>query len=222
MLMASSEPHIEGLHGGSAEEHSPEPDGKVGCVEVGAKRGAVAADGDRLVVDGVADEVADGEVGVEGEVGADEGEATGDLDFDCGALRQVDAHLLGGAFAFGVNVVFVGRIGLVGLRDVSDGGRLFAVDCAGTGEEQLPGVVRGGEVEGAGGALEDSGEHLFGIFGLLLCAGLGGGVDYERDVAGGKAERANVPYKEGEGWVGGEVRALAGEGCGVVRVRTVR
>ncbi len=68
---------VVGAAGLAMGEERPEPDGEVGHVEPGAAGGAVALDVDGLVVEGRAEEVADGEVGVERELGADEGEAAG-------------------------------------------------------------------------------------------------------------------------------------------------
>lgn len=50
----------------SAEEDRPEPDGQVGGIEVGAAGGAVAVDLDGMAGEDVADEIADGEVLIEG------------------------------------------------------------------------------------------------------------------------------------------------------------
>ena len=96
--------YVEGLQGGGSEEHGPEPDGEVCGVEVGAERGSVAGDGDRLIVESVPDEVTDGEVGVEGKVRADEGEAAGDFNFDGELAGASDAHLFCGPLALGVDV----------------------------------------------------------------------------------------------------------------------
>ena len=206
---------VEGLHGGGAEEDGPEPDGEVGGVEVGAEGCAVAGDGDGLIVEGIADEVADGEVGVEGEVRADEGEAAGDLDFDGELARALGAHLFCGSLALGVDVEGVEWVrGVVIFRDVGDVGRLRAVDGSGAGEEEFLCVVGRGELESAIGAVEDGGEHLLRVFGELDCAGFGGGVDDEREVAGGELEVADIPGEESDGGIGGEMRTFAGEGAG--------
>ena len=69
--------YVVGTVGGGVGEERPEPDGEVAHVEPGAAGCAVALDVNGLAHEGRVDEVADGEVGVEGEVGADEGEATG-------------------------------------------------------------------------------------------------------------------------------------------------
>jgi hypothetical protein len=58
--------YVVGTVGLALGEKSPEPDGEIGHVEPGAARCAVAADVDGLVREGGADEVADGEVSVEG------------------------------------------------------------------------------------------------------------------------------------------------------------
>ncbi len=207
---------VEGLHGGGAKEHGPQPDGEVGGVEVGAEGRAVSGDGDGLVVEGVAEEVADGEVGVEWQVGADEGEAAGDLDFDGEFAGALGAHLFRGALALGVDVdVFEAGLGRdVVFRGVGDIGRLRAVDGSGAGEEKLLRVVGGGELESAIGAIEDGGEHRLRVFGELDCAGFCGGVDDEREIAGGELEGADIAGEESDGGVVGEMGTLAGEGAG--------
>ena len=75
---------------------------------------------------------------------------------------------------------------------MGDIGRLRAVDGAGTGEEELPSVVGGGELESAIGAVEDGGEHRLRVFGELDCAGFSGGVNDEREVVRGKFEVADI------------------------------
>src|ERR1700722_5371676 len=46
----------------SAQQDCPEPGGQIGRIQVRSKRGAVAADFDRAASEGVADEVANGEM----------------------------------------------------------------------------------------------------------------------------------------------------------------
>ena len=89
--------YVEGLVRWSGEEHGPEPDGEVCGIEVGAERGSVAHYLYWDVGHGVTDEVADGEVGVEGEVGSDKGEAASDGDFEGSVVGVGDAEVFGHA-----------------------------------------------------------------------------------------------------------------------------
>jgi len=69
--------HVVGLAGAAVLQQGEEPMGQVALVEVGAQGGAVAGDGDGIGREGIADEVADGEVHVERQVGAHEGKTAG-------------------------------------------------------------------------------------------------------------------------------------------------
>jgi hypothetical protein len=59
-------PDIVGTGGLAAEKHGPEPDGEIRGVQPGSVRGTIAAHGDRAAAQSVADEVADGEVSIDG------------------------------------------------------------------------------------------------------------------------------------------------------------
>ena len=141
-----------------------------------------------------------------------EGEAASDLDFELGVLCLLDAHFLGNTFAFGIDVGWIGRAGVC-FGNVGDVARLFAVNRAGAGEEEFPGVVCCGELESAGCAFEDGGGHLVGCLGLLLCTSLSGGMNDVVKVAGGEGEGADIALKKNECRVVCKMRALAEEGC---------
>ncbi len=196
-------------------EHGPEPDGEVGHVEPGAAGCAVAADVDGLVGEGCADEVADGEVLVKGEVGADEGEAAGYDWFKVRVGGVGDAEVLGHALGFVVGALEEERVGRagVGFGRVEEGGGA-AVDGSGGGVEEAGGAGGEGEAEDVLGAGEDGlGELVGGAVGLGS-AGVGCGVEDVGVGLGGEGEGADVAFEEGDGGVGGDVGGPGAEGGG--------
>ena len=148
-------------------EHGPEPDGEVGHVEEAAEGGAVALDVDGFAREGVADEVADGEVLVERKVGADEREAAGDDALEWRIVGVGDAEMLRHALGFVVGALqeqWVGASG-VGFGDSGEAGDVAAVHRSGAGVEQAAGSGFAGELEDAAGALEDGVGQVVGVRG---------------------------------------------------------
>ncbi len=104
--------HVVGLAGAAKLQQGEEPMGKVALVEVGAQGGAVAGDGDGIGREGIADEVADGEVHVERQVAPNEGKAAGNYGFDSMLLAKERAEMFSGAPGLAV-----GCAGLISCMD---------------------------------------------------------------------------------------------------------
>ena len=92
--------HVVGLAGAAVLQQGEEPMGQVALVEISAQGGAVAGDGDGIGREGIADEVADGEVHAERQVGAHEGNAAGHHGFQAMLLAHQRAEVFGGALAW--------------------------------------------------------------------------------------------------------------------------
>ena len=199
--------YVVGPAGLAVGEERPEPDGEVGHVEPGAAGGAVALDVDGLVVERRAEEVTNGEVGVEREMRADEGEATGDdrVEFGVG-LAEVFSGALGGLV--GVERELGGGEGFGGMEE----GGGAAVDCASGGIEESVGTGVMGEVEDVAGAGEDVVVEVFGGTGGLLAARVGGGGEDGGVGFGGEGEGADVAFEERDGGAVGDVRGFCAEG----------
>jgi len=188
---------VVGAVGLAVGEHGPEPDGEVGHVEPGAAGCAVALDVDGGSVDGRAEEVADGEVLVKGEMRADEGEAAGDdwLELRVGGVG--DAEVFGHALGFVVGALQEQGVGCagVGFRRVLECGGA-SVDGSGAGVEETGCAGGLGEAEDMLRAGEDGlGEFVGGTVGLLA-TGVGGGVEYVGVGLGGEGEGADVVFEE--------------------------
>ena len=80
--------YVDGRERRGAQQDGPKPDGEVGRVEIRAPRGAVALNLDGPAGEDVSDEVADGEMLIEGQVGSAEGPAAGNFALQSG-LRAV-------------------------------------------------------------------------------------------------------------------------------------
>ena len=63
----------------ASKQEGPQPDGKVRCIEIGAVRRAVTAHPDRAAGEGIADEVANSKVCIQGQMRPDEGKAAGNF-----------------------------------------------------------------------------------------------------------------------------------------------
>ena len=79
-----------------------EPMGHVGLDKVGAQGGAVAGVCVGICREGITDEVADGEVHVERQVGAHEGKAAGHHGFQAMLFAKQSTELFGGALGLAV------------------------------------------------------------------------------------------------------------------------
>jgi hypothetical protein len=149
--------HVVGLAGPAVLQQGEEPMGQVALVEVGAQVGAVARDRDGIGREGIADEVADGEVHVERQVGTHEGKAAGHNDFQAMLLAHQRAKVFGGALGLALGRDGFGQSGAACPVFV-DGGeisRLGAVDGAGTGEKAAASACGHGQIEDVAGAIHD-------------------------------------------------------------------
>jgi len=149
--------HVEGLARAAVLQQGEEPMGQVGLVEVGAQGGAVAGDGDGVGREGIADEVADGEVHIERQVGAHEGKAAGHNGFQAMLLAHHCAEVFGGALglAVGRGGFSQGRTAGPVFRDGGEIRGLRAVDGAGAGEQEAAGACGHGQIEDVAGAIHD-------------------------------------------------------------------
>ena len=158
--------YVDGGEGGGAQQDGPKPDGKVGCVKVGASCSTVALNLDGPAGEDVCDEVTDSEVPIEGQVGSAEGPAAGDFALQGGlrggALLIEGAEEFGDALALGVDAGGTERVGraLKGFRHVRELWWLGSVYGAGAGKQEFVDAVSGGKLQGALGAGNDGGEHL--------------------------------------------------------------
>src|SRR5262249_19404768 len=89
--------------GSPSEENSKEPDGHIRGVEVGPNRRAIPAYLDRASGERVANEISNGEVRVQRQVGADEREAASDDHIEAGGGAGGDSCLLGAKLGFPIN-----------------------------------------------------------------------------------------------------------------------
>lgn len=94
--------NVVGMAGAPVLQHGEEPMSQVALVEGRAQGGAIAGDGDGIGREGIADEVADGEVHVERQVGAHEGKAAGHHGFQAMLLAHQRAEVFGGALGLAV------------------------------------------------------------------------------------------------------------------------
>ena len=80
---------IVGVCGFPFEQNRPEPDREIGRIQIGAMRRAVALDMNGAAREGVANEIANGEMGIQRQVRPDKSEAARYLCFDT-VLPRVD------------------------------------------------------------------------------------------------------------------------------------
>ena len=199
------------------EEESPEPYHQVGGVEVRASWLSVTRDSDRLPRKNVSDEVADCEMLVEWQMRPAKGPAAGNLAFHlCLVVRRLRQKFRR-PLAFGIDAVRVKRIGSAGvaLRNMSEFGRLFAVDSAGTGQQEFSSSVSCGKLERSLRSGNDRGKHFQWLFGGLLCARFGGGVNDEAEFGVRKCEVADIAGKHCNCRITSKVRTFAGERAGI-------
>ncbi len=149
----------------AVDEELPQPGRQVGGVEVGTNGRAVAGNLNGLAGKTIAEEIADGEVRVQGQVRADESEAAGDGDLHARILAMAHAQHFRDAFTFVIGEVRVEVVRSPGevLVDVSHVSGLFAVNSARGGEEHPTGAGVPGEGQSPACAPDDDVEHLFGI-----------------------------------------------------------
>ena len=94
--------YIIGFSRRALQQDGPQPDRQVGGVKVGAVGRAVALDYDWAAVQAIADEIADGIMGVQWQIRTDEGETAGDLDREMVLAGIKGAEQLGAALAFAI------------------------------------------------------------------------------------------------------------------------
>jgi len=97
--------HVVGMAGAAVHQQAEEPMGQVFLVQVSAQGGAVAGDSDGIGCEGIADEVTDGEVRVERQVGPHEGKAAGHNGFQAMLLAHQCTQVFGSALGLAVGCV---------------------------------------------------------------------------------------------------------------------
>lgn len=125
-------PDVDGCESGGMKEDCPEPNREVAGVEIGSSGRTIAMNVDWPACEDVADEVANGEVLVEREMGTAEGPAAGNLTIKASISLIKSAKELGYAFALSVDAGRKQRVGgaLIGFGHVGHIGRLPAIDRA--------------------------------------------------------------------------------------------
>jgi hypothetical protein len=122
--------HVVGLSRPAALQQGEEPVGQVALVEVGAQGCAVTGNGDGFGREGITDEVADGEVHVERQVGAHEGKAAGHNGFEAMLVGKEGAEVFGSALALAIGRARVGQ-GRAAWPVFGDGGEIGGLENPG-------------------------------------------------------------------------------------------
>jgi hypothetical protein len=115
--------HVVGLPRPAPLQQGEEPMGQVALVKVGAQGCAVTGNGDGYGREGITDEVADGEVHVERQVGAHEGKATGHQGFEAMLVANQGAEVFSGTLALAIGRAGVGQ-GRAACPVFGDGGEI--------------------------------------------------------------------------------------------------
>ncbi len=162
----------------------------------------------------IANEIADGKVGVERQMRANERKTARNLHRNFTIPGEQLAEQLGHSLRFPIGGSVIGQIGAarVGFREGFEIRRLPAIDGAGASKQEVLGTRLLDEFERALGALHDE---------FSRCAGVGqrprrreGGVNHVREAARRKGEIPHVTAMHADCGVSGQVRLL---GCEHVR-----
>ncbi len=204
---------VDRNEGGCSKQDGPQPDGEIGGIKIRAARGAIALNPNGTAGEDISNEVADGKVLVEREVGTAKGPAAGDFALETAALVNQRAEEFCCPFSFGINVLRSQRIWAAepGFRNVGHGGRLLPIDGARTGKQELASVAGGGELQNTLGSRDDGGEHLEG--GIHCCSGIAvsGCVNDVTEFTSGKREGADISFMQGDSRIAGQMRTFRSE-----------
>ena len=156
--------HIVDLPRPALVEQGKQPMGQVLLVQVGPQRRTVAGDHDGLAAQGVADEISNGKVGVQGQVAPHEGKAAGDDHLDAIGILVEGAQVFGRALAETVGIGRMTRVRANGPRLVQGGDlrRLGPIDPARADQKKALGPDLDPEIEQVPGPRNDLPEALQG------------------------------------------------------------
>jgi hypothetical protein len=97
--------HIKRHKRWSSKQYCPEPYGEVGSIQIRSSRGSIAPNLNRPAAKNIVDEVTDGEVQIEGKMGAAESPAPRDFAIEgSGLLLKKRTKQFRGPFSFRVDV----------------------------------------------------------------------------------------------------------------------
>jgi hypothetical protein len=125
-------------------------------------------------------------------------------------LRGLATHRLGFPLAlriFRCTVKWVPRTGTI-FREVSERSRLASVQRARTGEQKLPGSVRGRKFEHSFRSAKNGLIHLRRLLLRLLCAVFACRVNHVLEIAVRVSEVPDIAREQNDRWIGGQVGAL--------------
>ncbi len=149
--------YVVSLAGPAVLQQGEEPMGQVSLVEECAQGGAVAGDGDGIGRESIADEITDGEVYIERQVGAHESKAACHYGFQAMLLPHESAEVFSGSLGLSVGRAGFGQGRTAGpvFRDGWDISGLGAVDGAGAGKEEAHGACGNSQIKDVAGAIHD-------------------------------------------------------------------
>lgn len=156
--------HIVNVPRPAPQEQGQQPVGQVVLVQVRAQRRAVPSHLNGVAGQGIADEIADGEVDIQRQVAPDEGETAGDDHFQTKGVLVQRGQVLRRALAQAVGIGRIAWIRTAGpvLAQGREIRRLGPIDPAGTDQQQAFGPDPDPEIKQVPGPGDDLPEALQG------------------------------------------------------------